>query len=152
MKWDSVQNGNYAPGRLNQGFNMPRSKRFTLLSRAVSHPPNGLTLLAFLKTVSSHGPMQRQHEADLTTESDSTSSKSPLSNFKEFPMFSGPQAEEKKLKGILRSGVICRLTGAYIFTADGSQPKKRGPKPDAKPALTRRQELNRQAQRCVSSM
>jgi hypothetical protein len=30
---------------------------------------------------------------------------------------------------------------------DGSQPKKRGPKPDSKPALTRRQELNRQAQR-----
>jgi hypothetical protein len=31
--------------------------------------------------------------------------------------------------------------------ADGPQPKKRGPKPDQKPALTRRQELNRQAQR-----
>lgn len=30
---------------------------------------------------------------------------------------------------------------------DGTQPKKRGPKPDSKPALTRRQELNRQAQR-----
>lgn len=34
--------------------------------------------------------------------------------------------------------------------ADGSQPKKRGPKPDSKPALTRRQELNRQAQRSVN--
>ncbi|KAI9811424.1 MAG: hypothetical protein M1832_000893 [Thelocarpon impressellum] len=30
---------------------------------------------------------------------------------------------------------------------DGQQPKRRGPKPDSKPALTRRQELNRQAQR-----
>ncbi|KAI5789158.1 hypothetical protein EDC01DRAFT_617097, partial [Geopyxis carbonaria] len=30
---------------------------------------------------------------------------------------------------------------------DGEKPKRRGPKPDAKPALTRRQELNRQAQR-----
>ncbi|KAI5278776.1 hypothetical protein KEM54_004448, partial [Ascosphaera aggregata] len=29
----------------------------------------------------------------------------------------------------------------------GQIPKKRGPKPDTKPALTRRQELNRQAQR-----
>ncbi|EJP63983.1 AP-1-like transcription factor [Beauveria bassiana] len=30
---------------------------------------------------------------------------------------------------------------------DGKTPKRRGPKPDSKPALTRRQELNRQAQR-----
>lgn len=30
---------------------------------------------------------------------------------------------------------------------DGTAPKRRGPKPDSKPALTRRQELNRQAQR-----
>lgn len=32
-------------------------------------------------------------------------------------------------------------------TKDGQPPKRRGPKPDSKPALTRRQELNRQAQR-----
>ncbi|KIW07713.1 hypothetical protein, variant [Verruconis gallopava] len=32
-------------------------------------------------------------------------------------------------------------------TRDGQVPKRRGPKPDSKPALTRRQELNRQAQR-----
>lgn len=31
--------------------------------------------------------------------------------------------------------------------ADGQPAKRRGPKPDSKPALTRRQELNRQAQR-----
>lgn len=34
-------------------------------------------------------------------------------------------------------------------TRDGNPPKRRGPKPDSKPALTRRQELNRQAQRYV---
>ncbi|ROW00414.1 hypothetical protein VMCG_07298 [Cytospora schulzeri] len=33
------------------------------------------------------------------------------------------------------------------FTRDGQPTKRRGPKPDSKPALTRRQELNRQAQR-----
>ncbi|KAJ5081254.1 hypothetical protein N7456_013492 [Penicillium angulare] len=33
------------------------------------------------------------------------------------------------------------------ITRDGQEPKRRGPKPDSKPALTRRQELNRQAQR-----
>ncbi|MCJ1474261.1 hypothetical protein MMC13_002919 [Lambiella insularis] len=32
-------------------------------------------------------------------------------------------------------------------TREGQPPKRRGPKPDSKPALTRRQELNRQAQR-----
>ncbi|CAK7227688.1 hypothetical protein SEUCBS140593_006660 [Sporothrix eucalyptigena] len=32
-------------------------------------------------------------------------------------------------------------------TRDGNPPKRRGPKPDSRPALTRRQELNRQAQR-----
>ncbi|TAQ83595.1 hypothetical protein B7494_g8088 [Chlorociboria aeruginascens] len=33
------------------------------------------------------------------------------------------------------------------LAVDGQPPKRRGPKPDSKPALTRRQELNRQAQR-----
>ncbi|KAK7731011.1 hypothetical protein SLS53_008882 [Cytospora paraplurivora] len=33
------------------------------------------------------------------------------------------------------------------FTRDGQPTKRRGPKPDSRPALTRRQELNRQAQR-----
>lgn len=32
-------------------------------------------------------------------------------------------------------------------TRDGNPPKKRGPKPNSKPAVSRRQELNRQAQR-----
>ncbi|KAM0287701.1 hypothetical protein ACHAQH_000231 [Verticillium albo-atrum] len=34
---------------------------------------------------------------------------------------------------------------------DGQPPKRRGPKPDSKPAMTRRQELNRQAQRGSST-
>lgn len=33
------------------------------------------------------------------------------------------------------------------LTRDGQPAKRRGPKPDSKPAMTRRQELNRQAQR-----
>jgi len=35
----------------------------------------------------------------------------------------------------------------YVSVVEGQEPKRRGPKPDSKPALTRRQELNRQAQR-----
>ncbi|KAB2577783.1 Basic-leucine zipper (bZIP) transcription factor [Lasiodiplodia theobromae] len=56
-------------------------------------------------------------------EADPTS-KAPLSNF---PFFKNYGTDKK--------------------TRDGQPPKRRGPKPDSKPALTRRQELNRQAQR-----
>lgn len=38
-------------------------------------------------------------------------------------------------------------TSAKPALVDGQPSKRRGPKPDSKPALTRRQELNRQAQR-----
>ncbi|BDD64402.1 hypothetical protein MAP00_009227 [Monascus purpureus] len=37
--------------------------------------------------------------------------------------------------------------GSKTVTRDGKPAKRRGPKPDSKPALTRRQQLNRQAQR-----
>src|SRR5215469_5881615 len=38
-------------------------------------------------------------------------------------------------------------SGRWLISTDGQPAKRRGPKPDSKPALTRRQELNRQAQR-----
>ncbi|PQE12769.1 bzip-type transcription factor protein [Rutstroemia sp. NJR-2017a BBW] len=44
-------------------------------------------------------------------------------------------------------GFLKNLTEKKSTRVDGQAPKKRGPKPDSKPALTRRQELNRQAQR-----
>ncbi|GAB7347918.1 hypothetical protein MBLNU459_g5435t3 [Dothideomycetes sp. NU459] len=56
---------------------------------------------------------------------DSSEAKSPLSNF----------------------GFLKNLNVDKKPTKDGQPPKRRGPKPDSKPALTRRQELNRQAQR-----
>jgi len=34
-----------------------------------------------------------------------------------------------------------------VLTKDGQPAKRRGPKPDSKPALTKRQQMNRQAQR-----
>lgn len=46
----------------------------------------------------------------------------------------------------LNLGILKTLTEKRT-TRDGQPPKRRGPKPDSKPALTRRQELNRQAQR-----
>lgn len=39
------------------------------------------------------------------------------------------------------------LVGDKKYTKDGQPAKRRGPKPDSKPAQTRKQELNRQAQR-----
>lgn len=51
----------------------------------------------------------------------------------------------KKTKGIHHSkGLHLAIAHPLI---DGKIPKKRGPKPDSKPARDRRQELNRQAQR-----
>jgi len=44
-------------------------------------------------------------------------------------------------------GILKTLTEKKNTRVDGQEPKRRGPKPDSKPALTRRQELNRQAQR-----
>lgn len=44
-------------------------------------------------------------------------------------------------------GFLKTLTEKKNARVDGQPPKRRGPKPDSKPALTRRQELNRQAQR-----
>ncbi|KAF2857860.1 hypothetical protein K470DRAFT_222524, partial [Piedraia hortae CBS 480.64] len=45
------------------------------------------------------------------------------------------------------SGLLKGFGSEKKQTKDGQPPKRRGPKPDSKPALTRRQELNRQAQR-----
>lgn len=60
-------------------------------------------------------------------ESQHSSDRSPLSNF-----------------GFLKN---LGLDKKQTKDSDGAPPKRRGPKPDSKPALTRRQELNRQAQR-----
>ncbi|KAG9979499.1 hypothetical protein KCU72_g22868, partial [Aureobasidium melanogenum] len=69
------------------------------------------------------GPQAPSSAHDL--ESQHSSDRSPLSNF----------------------GFLKNLGLDKKQTKDGAAPKRRGPKPDSKPALTRRQELNRQAQR-----
>jgi hypothetical protein len=56
------------------------------------------------------------------------------------------QGEDKSPLSSLNLGFLKNLTDKRT-TRDGQPPKRRGPKPDSKPALTRRQELNRQAQR-----
>ncbi|KAJ5801696.1 uncharacterized protein N7518_003764 [Penicillium psychrosexuale] len=63
------------------------------------------------------------------------------------PSNKGFGAEIFKIFGGGGSGSATSGTGPKKTTRDGQQPKRRGPKPDSKPALTRRQELNRQAQR-----
>ncbi|KAF2099770.1 hypothetical protein NA57DRAFT_55712 [Rhizodiscina lignyota] len=73
--------------------------------------------------------------------SDSGKSASPLDRLGFAKFLSG----EKKTRGWSSSTVIIELE--LTWNIDGQPPKRRGPKPDSKPALTRRQELNRQAQR-----
>ncbi|KAI9694424.1 MAG: hypothetical protein M1822_000040 [Bathelium mastoideum] len=55
--------------------------------------------------------------------------------------------ESNSSRSPLGLGFLKNLTSGQKTTRDGQPPKRRGPKPDSKPALTRRQELNRQAQR-----
>ncbi|KFX87089.1 hypothetical protein V490_08555, partial [Pseudogymnoascus sp. VKM F-3557] len=59
---------------------------------------------------------------------------------------SSEQSESGKSPLSMSLGFLKTLTEKKS-TLDGQPSKRRGPKPDSKPALTRRQELNRQAQR-----
>ncbi|KAK3392938.1 hypothetical protein B0H63DRAFT_443228 [Podospora didyma] len=59
----------------------------------------------------------------------------------------GPSGQDKSPLSSLNLGFLKGLTEKRTTTRDGQPTKRRGPKPDSKPALTRRQELNRQAQR-----
>lgn len=68
--------------------------------------------------------------------------KSPLGNL---PILGKLSADKKQTKGSCNYAWLSRLELSH--ETDGQTPKRRGPKPDSKPALTRRQELNRQAQR-----
>jgi len=67
-------------------------------------------------------------------------SKSPLAQFGFFKSLT----EKKTTRG---QSSRCQLLYDTHASTDGQPAKRRGPKPDSKPALTRRQELNRQAQR-----
>ncbi|TDZ65863.1 AP-1-like transcription factor [Colletotrichum trifolii] len=58
----------------------------------------------------------------------------------------GGSDHDKSPLSSLNLGFLKSLTEKRT-TREGNPPKRRGPKPDSKPALTRRQELNRQAQR-----
>jgi hypothetical protein len=57
-----------------------------------------------------------------------------------------PEAVERDAQTGLHLDVLKSLADKRT-ARDTNPPKRRGPKPDSKPALTRRQELNRQAQR-----
>ncbi|KAG9235026.1 hypothetical protein BJ875DRAFT_375144 [Amylocarpus encephaloides] len=60
---------------------------------------------------------------------------------------SSGQSDSGKSPLSMSLGFLKNLTEKKSTRVDGQPPKRRGPKPDSKPALTRRQELNRQAQR-----
>ncbi|KAJ5183841.1 hypothetical protein N7492_001457 [Penicillium capsulatum] len=70
-------------------------------------------------------------------------------NMQQFPDHPHQYSEEPETptRGGVASEFVKFFQGPKKTTRDGQLPKRRGPKPDSKPALTRRQELNRQAQR-----
>ncbi|KAK4148531.1 eukaryotic translation initiation factor 3 subunit 7-domain-containing protein [Chaetomidium leptoderma] len=59
----------------------------------------------------------------------------------------GPSSQDKTPPPSTLNLDFLKSVNEKRTTRDGQPQKKRGPKPDSKPALTRRQELNRQAQR-----
>jgi hypothetical protein len=59
------------------------------------------------------------------------------------------QSDSGKNPLAMSLGFLKNLTEKKNTRVDGQPLKRRGPKPDSKPALTRRQELNRQAQRYI---
>ncbi|KAF5632486.1 AP-1-like transcription factor [Fusarium sp. NRRL 52700] len=65
------------------------------------------------------------------------------------PDFYRSLADKRTTRGkhFRRDSFAMLLLTGLTHASDGNPPKKRGPKPNSKPALTRRQELNRQAQR-----
>lgn len=77
------------------------------------------------------------------SQDDSNGPKSPLHGFNILKNLTA----EKKVRGKHHRRDFPPTFFSYHPAADGQPPKRRGPKPDSKPALTRRQELNRQAQR-----
>ncbi|KAK4142594.1 uncharacterized protein C8A04DRAFT_29718 [Dichotomopilus funicola] len=58
----------------------------------------------------------------------------------------GPTGEDSAPLATMNLDFLRSVNGKKT-TRDGQPQKRRGPKPDSKPAMTRRQELNRQAQR-----
>lgn len=87
-------------------------------------------------------PMSPVEGAFATGTASSPSSKSPMGDL---DFFKNMTSEKKSTKGdfSIHTRALLQVSSAL----DGQPPKRRGPKPDSKPALTRRQELNRQAQR-----
>ena len=85
-----------------------------------------------------------------TTGSQSASDdRSPSRGLSNLSFLKDLASDKKQTKGtfIVCLIALCLRLQLLMDTADGQPPKRRGPKPDSKPALTRRQELNRQAQR-----
>lgn len=65
----------------------------------------------------------------------------------DYNLDAGPSDQDTGPLSSLNLEFLKNITDKKSTTKAGQPPKRRGPKPDSKPALTRRQELNRQAQR-----
>jgi hypothetical protein len=67
------------------------------------------------------------------------------------PEYSGHETSPSASRGTLSAG-LDYLKGLTKKNKDGIEPKRRGPKPDSKPAVTQKQARNRQAQRFVENL
>ena len=93
------------------------------------------------------GPVDPSQDPFNVHMSDTDANPNEAENAKSKSFSLNPFKSTKKVtKGNLSSSTMMRKSRTDP-SQDGQPPKKRGPKPDSRPAATRRQELNRQAQR-----
>ena len=103
-------------------------------------PPNAISPPHTKPSISSSHDRAATMSTSLSPTNYHQSSQSPLGGG------SSTTGQDKSPLSSLNLGFLKGLTEKKT-TREGNPPKRRGPKPDSKPALTRRQELNRQAQR-----
>ncbi|KAB5581064.1 BZIP-type transcription factor, partial [Coniochaeta sp. 2T2.1] len=106
---------------------------------AYPSPPNSFSPPHTKPSISSHYDRAAVMSTSLSPTNHHQSSQSPLGG-------GSASGQDKSPLSSLSLGFLKGLTEKKT-TREGNPPKRRGPKPDSKPALTRRQELNRQAQR-----
>ncbi|KAB8292083.1 hypothetical protein EYC80_007828 [Monilinia laxa] len=99
------------------------------------------TISWYILSCSSHSSASYATMASLSPDNYDYSNKSDKGDY------ASGQSEGGKSPLSMSLGFLKNLTEKKSTRVDSQTPKRRGPKPDSKPALTRRQELNRQAQR-----
>ncbi|KAI9722687.1 MAG: hypothetical protein M1812_001618 [Candelaria pacifica] len=126
------------------GFRFPEDQQLT--SRAI-YPPSDRSVAHSTYAASAAPSSSSQQTGPAVGSIESVSGQGSVAeSLAQFSFEGSGESSSSKSPLDMGLGFLKNLTEKKT-TRDGQTPKRRGPKPDAKPAMTRRQELNRQAQR-----